>query len=301
GGGVTTSVGPTNTMSKWNVDTGEFEGIVIDYNHLAPGDSPIAIEDYDSEYMLVLVENTTRRIDLVRKDGKGFTTYLLNGTALNAAVRDIHLLPDYSLLVSKATAIEKFNSGLARVMVGANPYVSAPAAPCAASNTNVTSVTTHAATGKIVYTHGAASPNNRIGTISATGYAIAGDCNAGLAGPATTALPTRAIFHPNGKLFVSYGSTTAASNYVYSYDFNAANGAITGAAVAYSDNSVVNGPSTIAIDPVTQDMFIANVTSTFNTIERFSVSGGVLTSIPGPTFISYSLYTRCVSDMKVMD
>lgn len=300
GGGVATSAGPANTIAKFSLSTGSFEKVVIDYNVLAPGDSPVAIYDYDSENILVLIENAAgRRIDKVKKDGSGYSTFIVNATALNAVMRSIVMLNDFGLLVSKSSAIEKFNAAKARVTQGANPFVNAPAAPCATSTTLISSVAVHSS-GKIVYTHAAATPNNRFGVISSTGYAAAPDCLSGTAGPTTTALPTRALFHSSGKLLISYGSTTAASNFIYSYDFNGTSGAVTNPVAVFNDNSIVNGPSTMVEDPDSGDVFVANVTSTFNTIERFNFSSNLLTRVSGNTFIPYSVYTRCVSDMKVM-
>lgn len=302
GGGVTVSTGPANTISKYNLETGAFERVIVDYNQQAPGDSPVAIYDYDSSRLLVLVENTGgRRIDIVRKDGGGVASYLYNATAFSAVLRSFILLSDFSILVSKSTAIEKFNSGKARVTMGANPWVNAPAGTCATSTTLISSVTAHA-NGKIVYTHAAATPNNKIGVIKDTGYAAAADCLGGVAGPTTLALPTRAMFHSDGKLLVSYGSTTAASNFIYSYTFNATTGAITAPTAAFNDSGVIiNGPSAMAEDPATGDVYVANVTSTFNTIERFHYASGILTRAGGSTFIPSSAYTRCVADMKVMN
>ena len=299
-GGVATAAGPSNIVAKFSLSTGSFEGVVIDYNQASPGDSPVAVADYDQTRMLVLIENASgRRVDLVNRDGSGFATYLVNSTALSAAMRSISVAPDFSILVSKSTAIEKFNSARSRVVSGVNPYVSAPAGACATSTTLISS-TAISPSGKIVYAHAAATPNNRIGVIKSTGYSTATDCLAGLAAPTTLALPTRVIFHPSGKLLVSYGSATAASNFVYSYDYVDAAGTIANPVAAFSDPTVVNGPSTLAVDPDSGDVFVANAASTFNTIERFHFASSALTRATGRTFLPSSIYTRCVSDMRVM-
>jgi len=300
GGGVATSAGPANTIAKFNLTSGQLDDIIIDYNQVAPGDSPVAIYDYDDSHLLVLIENTAgRRIDKIRKDGGGYTTYLTNATALSAVLRSFILLSDLSLLVSKSTSIEKFNGAKARITVGANPYVSAPAGSCATSTTLISSVTA-LSSGKIVYTHAAATPNNKVGVIAATGYTGAADCLSATAGPTTTALPTRALLHSGGKLLVSFGSTTLASNFIYSYDINNTTGAITNPLVAFSDTSYVNGPSSMAEDPETGDVLVANVTSTFNTIEKFQYTSGTLVRASGATFIPSNVYTRCISDIKVL-
>lgn len=299
-GGVTTSTGPANTIVRYNLADGSLDEVLIDYNNLALGDTPVSLAEYDSNNILVLVENAAgRRVDMVRKDGSGFSTYLINSTALNGVLRDMVLLNSLSLLISKSTAIEKFNSAKSRVQQGANPFVNAPAGSCATSTTLISSVTAHSS-GKIVYTHAAATPNNRIGVISSTGYAAASDCLSGLAGPTTTALPTSTRFHPSGKLLVAYGSTTASSNFVYSYDFNGTTGAITNPVAVFNDNSIVNGPSAMEIDSVAGDVYVANATSTFNTIEKFNFVSNALTRASVAPFIAPSVYTRCISSMRVM-
>lgn len=302
GGGVTTSTGPANTVAKYNLNTGALEKVVVDYNVLAPGDSPVAIQDYDNDRLLVLVENTGgRRVDLVNKNDGTVSTYLVNTTALGTVLRSFAMLTDLSLLVSKSGSIEKFNSGKARVMIGANAFVNNPAGVCATSTTLISSVVVHG-TGKIIFTHAGATPNNRIAVVSANGYSVAGDCLAGTAGPVTTALPTRALLHSSGKLLVAFGSTTLTSNFIYSYDFNGSTGAITNPIAAYRDGgSIVNGPSAMVENPTTGDVLVANVTSTYNTIEKFRYNaGGTLTRVSGGTFIPSGIYTRCVADMKVM-
>jgi hypothetical protein len=302
GGGVATSAGPANTVVKYNLADGSFKSLVVDYNQLSPGDSPVAIADYDSNRLLVLVENASgRRIDLVQKDGSAVLTYLTNSAVFATVMRSFVLLSDFSILISKTTAVEKFNSGKSRVLSGVNPYVNAPAGSCATSTTLISSVVAHSS-GKIIYTHAAASPNNLIGVINSTGYNVAADCNSGTAAPTALALPTRAIFHPNGKLLVSFGSITAANNYIYSYDFNGATGAITNPVAVFNDGgTIVNGPSSMAVDINSNDVFVTNVTSSFNTIERFHFVNNSLSRTTSQTFIPYGAYTRCISDMRVMN
>jgi hypothetical protein len=284
------------------VDTGDVISTVIDYNEYNPGDSPVAIAEYNHDYILVLVENAAgRRIDLVSKDGKNVGFYLANTTALSAVGRAMAFLSDFSLLVSKSTAIEKFNSAKSRVTIGASPYVNAPAGSCATSTTLISSLAV-LPNGKILYAHAAATPNNKIGMISAAGYSVAGDCLSAQAAPNTTALPTKILLHSSGQMLVAYGSVTAASNVIYSYSVNPTTNVISGATASWTDFSVVNGPSSMVEDPVTHDVFVANATSTFNTIERFHFdpTTKLLTRVPGQTYKLSSIYSRCVADMKVM-
>ena len=302
GGGVVTSVGPANIISRFDLETGTYLGKVIDYNTFSPGDSPIAMWDYDSSQMLVLIENASgRRIDRVNKDGSGAMVHITNSTALSAAMRTFVMLNDFSILVSKSTAVEKFNAAKSRVLNGANPWISAPGGTCATSATLISSIGVFP-NGKILYTHAAATPNNKIGLISAAGYTIAGDCLATQAGPTTTALPTKILIHSSGKTLVSYGSTTSASNVVYSYNVNSTSNTITSPVAAWTDYSIVNGPSSMVEDPATGEVLISSATSTFNTVEKFIFNSntGVLSRANSAPFMSPSLYTRCITDMKVM-
>lgn len=300
GGGATVSTGPTNSITRFSTDTGLIDRTVIDYNQMSPGDSPVSISDFDKDHLLVLVENTSgRRIDRVKKDGTGFSTYLLNSTALNGISRSISLLQDLSLLVSKSSAIEKFNSAKSRILSGANPFISAPGLACATSTTLISSVIV-SNTGKIIFTHAAASPNNKINVISSNGYSTTADCLSGTAGPTTTAFPTKALLTSGGKLLVAFGSATTSSNFIYSYDFNESTGAITNPLVAYSNTSVINGPSALTEDPMTNDIFISSSQVNFNTVERFKLSGGILSKSTPTAFIPYTQFTRCVADLKVM-
>jgi hypothetical protein len=301
GGGVTTSTG-TGTVSRFDLKTGAWLSLVQDYNTSSPGDQPVGIANYDRDRLLVTIENTSgRRVDLISKVGGAFSTYLTNSTALNAVLRAVLLLPDKSVLISKSSAIEKFSSGKSRVLVGANPYVSAPASSCATSTTLISSMIS-LSDGKIVFAHAAATPNNKIALISASGYSTTADCLAAVSAPTTTALPSAILLHSSGKLLVAYGSTTAGSNFVYAYDVDRSTNTINGATLAFSDIGVVNGPSAMVEDPATSDVLIANATSTFNTIERFSFNPGTkLLTRSSSIFAGASAFSRCVTSMVVAE
>jgi hypothetical protein len=299
-GGVATSAG-SSTVVAYDLN-GMFHHVVVDYNSLSPGDSPVGIVDFDANNVLILVENTSgRRIDLVRKDGGGIFTYLSNTTALSAVVRRMTKFTDGGLLVSKTSAIERFSSGKSRILQSANPYINAPAGSCATSTTLISGLAT-LSNGKILFSHAAATPNNKIALISSTGYAALGDCISTQAAPTTLAMPTALLYHSSGKVIAAYASTTMASNLVYAYDINESTGAFSGATASYTDASLVNGPSAMAENPMNGDIFIANGNSTYNNIERFTFdrTTKLLTRIGSFPFIPMQVYTRCVSDMKVI-
>lgn len=300
GGGVTTSAG-SGTIAVLDPDTGNLRRIIIDYGSTSPGDLPVAMADYNEDYILVAVENAAgRRLDLVRKDGSGLTTYLTNATALNGVLRAMSLASDGSVLVAKSTAIEKFAPSKARVTQGANPYVNAPGGACATATTLMVDVKT-VSNGKILFAHAAATPNNKIGLVSASGYSVLGDCLTTQAAPATTALPTAILPHSSGKILVSYGSTTTASNSIQAYDLNITTNVFSGATVAFSDVAIQNGVSALTENPVDGSVYAANATSTFNTIERYSFDPATkLLTRMGPT-IGPQYFTKCVASMKLFE
>jgi len=300
-GGVATSIG-ASTVTAFDIESGQVDRVVVDYNMISPGDSPVSIVEYDATRILVLVENAAgRRIDLVEKDGSSVSTYVVNGTALSAVLRKMVLLPDYSLLVSKSSAVEKFSAAKSRVTQGVNPYINAPGLGCATSTTLISDIVP-LNNGKIIYTHAAATPNNKIGLISATGYASTADCLTSVASPTTTALPTSALQHSSGALIVTFGSTTASSNFIYGYDVNSSANIINNAVASFADMAIVNGPTSIIEDTDTGDVFVANGNANFNTIEKFyfDSSTKILSRLTVQPFIGAQIYTRCVTDMKVV-
>jgi hypothetical protein len=300
GGGVVTALG-SGTVVAFDPATGNMRRLVVDYAKYSPGDQPVAISNYDATHLLVTVENSSgRRIDLVNKDGSGLSTYLSNSTALSAVLRSASLLSDGSLLVSKSTAIEKFTPSKARVLQGASPFINAPASTCGPAATLITGLDV-LSNGKVIFTHSAASPNNKFELISASGYSATTDCLGSQAAPTTLAMPTAVLVHSSGKVLVAYGSMTPASNFVYTYPINATTNVISTAISAYSDSGIlVNGPSALAEDQNSTDVFVANALSTMNTIERFSYNSttGILTPASGR--LGPNVYTKCVSAMKVI-
>ena len=267
----------------------------------APATFQSRVQDYDSKRILVAVENAAgRRVDLVNKDGSGFSTYVSNTTALSAVLRGARFLSDGSLLVSKSSAIEKFaaGTGVRVVKTGPLPYVNAPAGSCSASATLISGIDT-LSNGKIIFTHASAAPNNRLNLVSSSGYTSAADCLAGTAITPTTALPTAVIVHSSGKVLVATGSTTAGSNLIQTYPVNATTNAIGAATTSFADESIVNGPTAMVEEPVTTDVFVANGSG--STIERFKYDSttSLMTQIPSLRISDFA-YTRCVSAMKVI-
>jgi hypothetical protein len=295
GAAVTMST-PSQTIARYKID-GTFKSVIRDYT-LSAGDTPVAMADYNSTQLMVLVENTAgRRIELVKKDGSGNTTFITNATALSGIVRDLLIAPDGGILVSKSTAVEKFSSSGARITIAGNPYINAPAGACATATTLIP----HMAIGpsdSIFMLHAAASPNNQIDIINSAGYAAGADCLGALDGPTATHYPTAILYHSSGKMLVSYGNNVGPIHQIYSY--TASSTSLTLPVQAYNNSSVMQGPSHM-VELANGDVLVAASASTFNSIERFSFNSttGVMTRVGTTSFISPSVFTRSISAMVI--
>jgi hypothetical protein len=302
GGGVITSTG-LGVISRYDPKTGVRTGPGIQYYSQSLNDQPAGIINYNPDYLMVLVENAAgRRIDLASKYNNGqINVFSQNATILATQLRGLSASADGSFFVSRATAIEKVAANKQRITSsGIIPYINAPAAPCATSTTNMTA-TVELPGGKLFYTHGAATPNNRVGLISAAGYIAAPNCLASQALPITTALPTAAIRHSSGFVLVAYGSTISGSNGIYAYTVDENANTISAPIVAYSNPSVINGPSAMVEDPTTGIVYVANSTSGSESIEAFTVDSntGVMTRTTNQSLVSTEPYVRCVSGLVV--
>jgi hypothetical protein len=299
GGGVTTGSGST-LVSRVNLTTGAKE-IILDYTN-SPGSSPVGVMNYDSDNLLVGVENTTgRRIDFVNKRGLGRSTYISDTTALSTTLRSVKPLADGGILVTKTVGVERFNSGGGRVAIGANPYINAPAGSCATSTTAMSDAI-ELSNGKLLFAHAAVTTNNKVGMISSGGYNVIGDCLTTQAPPTTTAMPTAMVYIPTENiLLVAYGSTTAGSNSIYAYNVNETTNIISGATLAYFNIAVVNGVSAMAYDSETGEIYVSNATSTFNTIEKFTFNPTTktLTRVGSTPYLTATFESRCISGMAV--
>jgi hypothetical protein len=236
---------PSNTIVRYK-ENGGFDSVIVDYSNF-PGDTPVDMVNYDDNFLLVLVENASgRRIDKVAKNGTGFATFLSNSTALSAQLRSMFATIDGGWIVSKGTALEKFSSNKSRVLSGAASYVNAPAGTCATSTTLIPR-TLQGPSGTIVYLHAAATPNNKIGLIKTSGYAVVADCLSSQTGPTVNHYPTAGMILSTGRLLVSYSNTTGPVNEIYTYPITAT--AISAGASAFNNPSVLAGVTAMAEMP----------------------------------------------------
>lgn len=317
GSGLTAET-PSRTVSKLNLTTGVVDEIIMDYNTVNSADRPQSVIDYDSQNLLVLVENSVsynRRIDLVKKKGSSqFSTYLSDSTILTTTntnvVRDMVRTPDGGILISRSVAAEKVSSSKGRVTVGANAFINAPTGgSCGTANNTLISAVVALPNSKYIFAHASATPNNRVVFVNNTsGYSASADCSSAVSAPATTTFPTAMVYISSattantGYLLVSYSSSTAAQDYIYAYDVNETTGAITGATKAYENSSVLRGISAMAYDSTTGGIFVSNGSTTLaNGIERFTFDATTktLTRVGSVPFAGTSLYTKCITGMTV--
>lgn len=333
GGGNTAFSNTTssNLVYRINLSTGAKDATVADYNAspAQAGDSPVGIASIDSENLYVLVENTTtagaRRIERVAKAADGNRTLFSNNTtALSAQLRGMKLLSNGDFIISKSTAIEKITSANVRVLKGANPYVSAPAAPCATSTTLMSKVQTMS-NQFILFLH-AATSQNRFGFVKAEGYGAAGDCTPAQAAPNTAAFPVASAYDAiNSKLLVAYaGSSTATDiNSIYAYNITETASSVTvGTANKIYDANLypttypylLYGVSSMVLDPTENKLYVATAINTSTTIvnyaiEKFSYdptqigvsNSSVLTRSGTTPFYDYGSDTKCIADMTIAD
>jgi hypothetical protein len=333
GGGNTAFSNTTssNLVYRINLSTGERDATIADYNSSPSqaGDSPVGIASADSENLYVLVENTTtagaRRIERVAKALDGDRNLFSNNTtALSAQLRGMHLLSNGDFLISKSTAIEKITSANVRVLKGANPYVNAPAAPCATSTTLMSKVQTMS-NQFILFLH-AATSQNRFGFVKAEGYGASGDCTPAQAAPNTASFPVASAYDAiNSKLIVAYaGSSTATDiNSIYAYSITETSSSITvGAANKIYDASLypttypylLYGVSSMVLDSTENKLYVATAINTSTTIvnyaiEKFSYdpaqigvsNSSVLTRSGTMPFYDYGSDTKCIADMTIAD
>lgn len=316
GGGNTTFTAATssNLIYRLRLDSGVKDMTLADFNSApaSSGDSPIAIVDSGSTHLLALIETTSgRRIEKFLKSAQPTrSTFSTNSTALSAVLRAMIPTLDGGIIVSKSSAIEKFNNLGQRLTIGASsPWVNAPGGSCASSATLISSIQ-QLSNGKIIFTHAAAS-QNKIGLISAAGYTVTADCLAAQSAPSVSSFPTASVYIESAnQLIVAYAgnTTTTDINSIYVYDINETTNAISNATKLLDANTsnYIYGISAMAYDSDNSYLYVATANS-FSTaitnynIERFSYNSGTktLTRKGSTPFYTYGFDTKCISSMII--
>lgn len=325
GNGMTafTTATASNQVYRLNLSTGAKDTLIADYfaSPSNSGDSPVSIQDYDEDRILVLVENATaglRRIELVEKSHLGSRSiFTNNATALSGVGRQMRKLTDGFLLVSKTTAVEKIGSGTNRLTAGANPWINLTGSgnSCLPSATIVSSIL-QLPGGMLAFTH-AATGAARVGVVSSTGYNVTGDCKDAEVAPSTGFPTAMAYDDDNNQLIVAFGGHSVSTNIntIYAYTVDESTGALSSPQQLYewSGDYSLYGISSMTLDSENNKLYVATTISNVATavnyrIERFSYNGSqvgvtnsaVLTKDSSP-FYNYGFDTRCVSDMMIAE
>lgn len=302
GTGLTPST-PTQTVTRYRSD-GVYDGIVFDYNTL-PGDSPVGLAEYGSEYLLVLIENGSgRRVDIVRKDGSSDNpaVYIPSGAGLGSQVRSIFPTFDNGLLLARTAAVEKFNSSNNRLLQGANPWINNPTGTCATTNTAVVGVT-QGPNNNIIYTHAAASTNHKTVMIKPTGWTgVAGDCLSAVSGSTANHIPTGGLLYYTysglSRLLVAYSNNTGPINEIWQYPVSSTT--ISAGAVSILGQGRLKGISRIR-SMTDGTILVSNASSDTNSIEKltYNTSTHVMDFATSSAFITTDAFTKSISDFIV--
>lgn len=323
-----TNLTSSNLVYRVNLQTGLRDRIIADYNAAPaqPGDTPSGLAISPSGTVFVAVDNTVagaRRIEQMPNEANATRTLFTgNTTALSAALRNLVLMSNGDLMVSKSSAVERFTSSGVRITKGANPYISAPAAPCATSTTLLNKIGV-ISNGLIYFSHAAAS-QNRFGFVKASGYGIAGDCSPAQAAPVATAYPSAVAYDSaNSNLIVAYSGNTLAAdiNSIYVYPLIQGAGAVNvGTGIKVYDASefpgvypyLLYGITHMQLDLVTNKLYVSTANASVTAISNFQIEAlnyspsmlgvnnqSVLTRPAGAPFYNYGADTKCISQMAI--
>ena len=318
----------SNLIFRVNLQSGIRDRVIADYNAAPaqPGDTPTGLAVSATGAVFVAVDNSVagaRRIEQMSSAANAPRSLLTaNTTALSAALRSMALLSNGDLLVSKSSAIERFTSTGVRITKGANPYINAPAAPCATSTTLMTKVGV-ISNGLIAFAHAAAT-QNRFGFVRASGYAVPTDCTPAQTAPNANASPSAVAYDSvNSRLIVAYsGSTTTTDiNSIYIYPLTQTATTVTlGAGVKVYDSSdfpgvysyLLYGITDMVLDPLTNKLYVATANASTATVANFQIEAlnynpallgvtnqAVLTKPLGPPFYGFGVDTKCISQMAI--
>ena len=332
GTGVTTftATSASNLVIRVNLETGQRDSIVADYNAspASSGDTPVGVVDLDSTRLAVIVGNgASGRIEVVPKNGGSRSNFGLTpgpATIFSAIPRFMGKTNDGGFFTIRSGAIDKISSSGIRLTgpsSSATYVTNALGATC--GNTNTTySFALHTPSNRIIAGHALAAANRLI-SLPAIGTSSATQCIAAQAAPAAgVAWPLAAVYDStNSKLIVAWGNsaTTANTNMIVAYDYNDSTGTFGTANVIY-DISTGTFPYTLfnisamTLDSTTNTLYVATAISTATTVVNYAIekftynpallgtsNGTVLTRVGSVPFYNYGVDTKCVSGMMIAD
>lgn len=187
-----TSATATRTIERFAVSNGASLGALFDYGNAQSGMqqlmSPAAIYNSGSS-VFVLNEGGAGQRNLIRVPKSTPYTYTIpianNALAFTNALTAFTIDDEGSFLISKNSAIEKFNSISTRLTASGAAWVTSPGGSCASAAASVASVltlpTSSGITGHVIYSNqGVTSSTNRLGIIyGGTGYINTSNCLSG--------------------------------------------------------------------------------------------------------------------------
>lgn len=322
-GGNTTFTATTasNLVYRVNMTTGARETLIADYNIGLTGDTPVAITDYDTENLLVVVErNGFRRIEKVKKQYYGDRVDFSTDTAgaLSAALIDITKNPSGGYFVSRTTGVALLgNAGNTQIAT----YLAANSgnATCGTTNIKYSSIGT-TNFGHLIYMN-AETNDNRIGVVSAGPTCLSGQVGpANSATAAQNATSTVLTWIPGtSQIVAAYAGTTVLSNinslWVYDVTEDATTATVAAGTKIYDASNFpttidyrLYGVSAMTFDPDKSHLYVATstvaatpLTSGSYVIERFVYDGANKTITRDGTapFYSTGIDTRCISSMFI--
>lgn len=325
GNGITTFSNTTssNLIYTINTETGVRDRIIADYSAspASAGDTPSSMIDWDADNLLVYVRvGTSGRLETLPKKGgtrNNFGTTPALSTFVTTAPKTIQKSSDGGALLIRTGFIEKINaSGVRNGTVFVNSNLGAT---CGTANALLSDVVV-SATGKVITANAAASPNNRLISVPASG--ATGSCTAAMAAPVTTTFPVAMVFDKvNSKLIVAYAgsATTTNVNSIHAYNFDESTGVISNDQKIYDAaeypatyNYLLFGVSAMTLDPDTNTLYVATAISTATTVVNYAIeklsynasaigssNTAVLKKSGTLPFYSYGIDTKCISSMVV--
>lgn len=296
----------TRSIERFNSSTGGNSGQLVDFTNSSflAGMSPQKLID-NGDSLYLQMENATTATErsiwnVPKSNPLGYTKLYANATAFSGILKGMARDTDGAFLVGVTNKIEKITSSLVRLPAGANPWVNAPAAPCtpatSINDVELIAPLSPSTSGKILYSNrslAAGAANQRLGSISSTGYFVAGDCTGGVQISSVThtraasavstgtiafntngTSPTGMVFistsggAATGKLIVAYSNDQLTNNNAGAYNANHAivmwdvtegTNSVTynNPVILYDDVSVIYGISALAYDPDTASLYVA--------------------------------------------
>lgn len=312
-----TATSSSGLISRINLTNAQLQAVpIIDYLQYGLNLWPVGITNYDKDYLLanIMTSSSGFRIDKIKKNSiLEKTDYLVDLTNLNTPLRSISKLTDGSILISRSTMIEKYNSSNTRVLntLGNASYISNPLDVCSNSKTIITSAL-QLPNNQILFTHAGGATNNRLAIVDKDGYDATTDCKSAYTfsaadsstSPATVAVPTAAVLIPNTspyQLIVATTATVASHDQLWLFTINPTTNAITYVKSLYNDGSFVKGATAMTYDSTDNSLYVANGSIALgNSIEKFTYDSTTQTLLrTTSTFLGLNFETQCINSMFI--